>query len=497
MTTLRAFSLRTQFAVIVAFLVVFALGAGVSNWIRSETQAGLTIAMHTDLAIATELPRLKFLLRGLDLATSQYLRTGQAEWLREHGEILGKIQRTREDLLQLFPSGRERHVLEDLGRQLAEHYAEEDRWIGLKRTGKLGPRETAEIMSGRRNYENILEIALNMHDIDLQAFQGRSQAVRRASLQGFWLVFLVGLLASAALSMGLLRYIIEPIRSLDEYARNWKPGEPWTCEMPAVSPEINSLFRSMKSLMDGLNEEYRKEKDSGRLKSQLVSTVSHELNNALSVIHMAVASLEGTEPKGNDAMRGKMYRILRGQATSLSRTIDNLLNIGRLESGRLALAKKKMDMGAVLRESVELMEVLAEDKQLDIGVESTGAPVPVYADPDALSLVITNLLSNAIKYTPERGSVRVGVSREEGGGGPGFARVYVTDTGIGVGPEEREKIFSGFYRSERGKRLAKGFGIGLSLAKSIVAAHGGRIELESAVGRGSTFSFTLPLWIPE
>lgn len=497
MTGLRGLAIRTQFAIIVAFLIVFALGAGASHWIRSESQATLTAAMHADLAIATKLPRLKALLRELDLATSQYLRTGKPEWLREHKDTLIKIQTTQEDLAKLLPAGRERQILEDLDRQLATHYVEENRWISRKRAGILGREETARILSGRRSYEDILEIALNMHDIDLQAFQGRSLEAHQASMHGFWLVLLIGLLASAVLALGLSRYIIEPIRSLDAYARRWTPGEPWTCEMPSVSPEINSLFNSMKGLMDKLNSEYRKEKDMGRLKSQLVSTVSHELNNALSVIHVASASLEDTEPEATNRMRAKMYRILRSQTTSLSRTISNLLNIGRLESGKLALNKKKMDMASVLRESVELLEVLAENKQINLGMEVPDTAMPVYADPEALTLVITNLVNNAIKYTPEKGNIRVGLVSEACPGRDDRVRVYVKDSGIGIAPEEKEKVFSGYYRSERGKRLAKGFGIGLSLAKSIITAHGGQLDLESEVGKGSTFSFTLPQWAAD
>lgn len=495
MRTLRTQSLRTQLAFTVAFLVVFSLGAGVSHWIGNESQSGLTTAMHTDLAIATKLPRLKALLHDLDLATSRYLRGGSEHWLREREDILADIRRTKADLFRLVPPGRERAILEDLERQLAAHDDEEGRWIQRKRAGRLDPAETARVLSGRRSYEDVLEVALNMHDVDLQAFEGRSQAARRASIRGFWVVLGTGLLASALVTLGLSRYIIEPIRVLDEYARHWKPGEPWTARMPSVSPEIDSLFGSMRSLMERLSAEYKKEMDLGRLKSQLVATVSHELNNALSVIHVVAMSLEETEPKDKDPMRAKMYRILRGQCTSLSRTVGNLLNIGRLESGKLSLARKRMDMAAVLRESVELMEVLAENKRIGVSIEAADAPLAVYADPDALTLVITNLLSNAIKYTPEKGSVRVGLSRDGQAGGEGLARVYVKDTGIGIAPEEKERIFSGYYRSERGKPLAKGFGIGLSLAKSIITAHGGRLELESSVGKGSTFSFTLPLWV--
>jgi two-component system sensor histidine kinase VicK len=192
-----------------------------------------------------------------------------------------------------------------------------------------------------------------------------------------------------------------------------------------------------------------------------------------------------------------MYRILRCQITSLSRTVSNLLNIGRLESGKLALRKRQMDMGAILKEGVDLLAIPAENKEIRVSLEVPGPPLPVYADPEALNLVITNLLSNAIKYTPEKGSVRVGIRRDSSPGGAGLVQVYVSDTGIGITPDEKEQVFSGYYRSERGQHMAKGFGIGLSLAKSIITAHGGELDLESEVGKGSTFSFTLPLWVAD
>lgn len=303
---------------------------------------------------------------------------------------------------------------------------------------------------------------------------------------------LAGPLLSALLAFALSRYVVRPISTLAEYAKHWRPGQPWDCEAPSVSPEINGLFERMKGLMQTINEEYRKERDMNRVKSQFVSLVSHELNNALSVIHAASANLEELDPNPKDEKREKMYRMIKGQIRSLSNAISNLLNAGRLESGRLALRKKKMEMQAVLRNSLELLEILYENKGLSVTLSLPDASVPVYADPDALTLVATNLLSNAIKYTPQGGAISVGIAREGGSGD--FVRVYIQDTGIGIRPEERDRIFSGYYRSEAGQKLAKGFGIGLSLAKSIIEAHGGRLELESEPGKGSTFSFLLPVW---
>lgn len=378
MKYLRTFALKTQFAIIVAFLIVFAIGAGLSNWLWSKSQ---------------------------------------------------------------------------------------------------------------------LKIVMNMHDMGMQDFHGKIEALGRASQNGFLIILCCGLLTSWVLAYVLSRYIIEPIHLLDEYTKAWRPGQIWSCQVPVVSPEINSLFQHMQDLMESLNEELRKEKDIGRLKSQLVSMVSHELNNSLSVIHAASSTLEETDPGTGDKKRERMYRILKAQVLTFSRIIGNLLNMGRLESGKLSLDRKEMDISATLKSSIDLMEILYQNKNLRVSIETLKSPILVYADPEALTLVITNLLSNAIKYTPEGGSIVVGCEQEKNH--PEFIQVYVKDTGIGISLEDRGRIFSGHYRSEQGKRMGNGFGIGLSLAKNIIEAHGGRIDIESQLGLGSKFFFLLPIWIPN
>lgn len=487
--------LKTQYAMVVAFLVVFTLGASASHWVRSRSQAALLISLHEDIAIATKLPRLKAQLRRLDLVTSQYLQTGKASWLEEHMKTLEELRQTQEDLVRLFPKERERSLVRELNRQLADHFKDESRWFRQKQVGRLRPEEAARLLAMRRNYEDILEIVLTMHDVGLKDISGLVWDSERASRQEFALVLLAGLMASGALAFALSRYIIRPISSLTAYAADWKPGQPWTCEAPAASPEITGLFVHVKQLVERFNRLYRKQLDMNQLKSKFVALVSHELNNALSVIHAASFNLEESDAEAGNEKRQKMYRMIRRQTRALSMAIANLLNTGRLESGKLALHKKKMEMAAVLKASLELLEPLLDGKSLKITLSLPDTSATVFADPDALTLVSTNLLSNAIKYTPEGGAVTVGIAHH--GVDARFVHVYIKDTGIGIRPEERERIFSGFYRSEAAQRAGRGYGIGLSLVKSIIEAHGGRLELESQPGKGSTFSFLLPLWTAE
>lgn len=495
MTDLRSFGLRTQLALVAAFMLVFGLGLGGALAYRDRADAALAASLRSDVAIAAKLPRLKGLLHKLDLATAEYLKSGDPQWIDERRRILADIDRTQKELAGLVRSDRERMILNELDRQLQEQFRTENGWLLRKRARTLSAQAAAVMIASRRTYEDVLELAMTMHDVGIEEIPTLAAQARQHSRKILALIAIAGVIASGVLALALWHAIIAPIRRLADYAGRWQPGQEWTCIAPSASPEIRGLFVRMKDMVERLNAEYRKEKEMGHLKSQLVSMVSHDLNNALSVIHAASLSLEEGEPAPMNAKRERTYRIIKGQALSLSRIVANLLNLGRLQSGRLSLAKKQMDVPESLRGAIELMEVLFENKGLGVHIKVPDEPIPVYADPDALTLVITNLVSNAIKYTPQGGSITVGCERD--GARPDRVRVYVQDSGIGIKPEEREKIFAGYYRTESGRKFARGFGIGLSLSRSIVEAHGGRIQVEGEPGKGSTFSFLLPVWVAD
>ncbi len=319
---------------------------------------------------------------------------------------------------------------------------------------------------------------------------GLSYWFQNGGQAAFAAVLSFSLLTAFLLVFFLSRTILQPIRALAKYARKWQLGQPWQFEVSTVIPEIDGLFKRMKELMESLNEKFRKAVERDRLKSKLVTMVSHELTNAISVIHAASVTLYMTEPEPRNKKRDRMFRMIKAQSLSISTTVSNLLSVDRLRSGKLVFARTRIDLRTLLLKNIDMMDILFENKELQVSTRFPDVVTPVYADPDAMTLVVTNLISNAIKFTPEGGTITVGLRRDDNF--PGYLRVFVEDTGIGIDPEERHKIFSGYYRSERGKPHSKGFGIGLSLVKTIIEAHGGRLELESTPGRGSTFSFLMP-----
>jgi signal transduction histidine kinase len=172
----------------------------------------------------------------------------------------------------------------------------------------------------------------------------------------------------------------------------------------------------------------------------------------------------------------------------LSRLIEQLLDLEQFEAGQAVLYKSKGSLSALIIEAVEEIHPVAEGKghvlSFDLG---TGDLPLVEMDADMIRRVLINLLENAIKYSRSEGQISVGLDRVDGS-----LRVRVSDQGPGIAPEDQERIFQKFARVNRSGR-PKGLGLGLAFCRLAVQAHGGRIWVESALGRGSTFYFTLPI----
>ena len=236
-----------------------------------------------------------------------------------------------------------------------------------------------------------------------------------------------------------------------------------------------------------------KAEELSKFKTDLVSVVSHEVGNALAVMKIAIYLLEQKLPPEWLKDSERLFDMILTNVDALTRAVQNLLSMGRLEAGKLATDFKATDAAEIIKSVLKGLELLCEQKGLRMTADLPADLKPVRADRASLTLVVSNLLSNAIKYTPANGRIDVGILPEVSR--PGYYRLYVQDTGIGVPEEDRAKIMSGHFRSESGKKMTtKGFGVGLSLAKQIVEAHGSSIEIEGGPGKGSRFSFLLPIF---
>jgi len=185
-------------------------------------------------------------------------------------------------------------------------------------------------------------------------------------------------------------------------------------------------------------------------------------------------------------MAKKMYDQINQSSYSMLGVVSNLLNIAKMEAGKFELLKKLSSISDFIKKEVEFFKVKADEKKISLNINLPKDDLKVSFDEEKLSLVLNNLISNAIKFT-DTGSVEVGVYAEGD-----FVKVYVRDSGIGIAKSDQSKLFSKFEQIKTAAS-SKGTGLGLVVAKGVVEAHGGSIWVESEVGKGARFVFTLPL----
>jgi signal transduction histidine kinase len=224
-------------------------------------------------------------------------------------------------------------------------------------------------------------------------------------------------------------------------------------------------------------------------KSTFVSLVAHELQAPLAAIEGYLdIILDGGGEKDPEKTRKVLDRC-RERTGGLLALIQDLLAISRMQSGRIVREKEKLRLMDVLKEVVELMKGEASERRVEIAVELPGELPPISANREDLTRVFTNLMDNAIKYNSAGGRVFLRAKAVDA-----FLQVEVQDTGIGIPPEEKEKIFDEFYRvKSKDTQGIGGTGLGLSIAKKILEAHNGHLEVESQLHKGSTFRVLLPI----
>ena len=228
--------------------------------------------------------------------------------------------------------------------------------------------------------------------------------------------------------------------------------------------------------------------DADRRKDEFIAMLAHELRNPLAAINNAVAL--SRRAVGDEEARSWAVGVIDRQVENLTRLIDDLLDVSRIRTGKLRMRPRRVDASEVVRHALEAVRPFVESKRHALGAEVEPGPAWVEADPTRLEQVFVNLLTNAAKYTDEGGRVDVRAGRE---GGEFVARV--SDNGVGIAPEMLPRVFDLFTQVEGSlDRAHGGLGIGLTLVRQLVAAHGGQVSAESeGNGRGSRFTVRLPL----
>jgi signal transduction histidine kinase len=271
-------------------------------------------------------------------------------------------------------------------------------------------------------------------------------------------------------------------------------------ELERANREIADLNTSLQRRIDEataeLKERYEQLKELDRMKSQFLSIASHELKTPITAmsgfLQVALRRVrritEGDAPgPGAEALHGitEQLDVVYRQTGKLARLVDELLDVSRIQTGRIEFRYGDVDLGELANEVATRMQLTTATHQISVRRDSQNV---VTADRDHLEQVLNNLVTNAIKYSPAGGSIAIDVRPDEAG-----VRISVTDQGIGIPEKELDAIFGLFYRSpDRAARDAAGMGLGLYISKEIVVRHGGRIWAESGGTKGSTLNVVIP-----
>ena len=289
------------------------------------------------------------------------------------------------------------------------------------------------------------------------------------------IAFIVGIVVAGALAWYLSRRITGPVLALSEAADEIASGN-YAVEVPVGrgGDEISHLSVRFNEMAARLAETEERERN-------FLMSVSHELRTPLTGIKGHVDALRDGLVDEPGLVKASLD-VVAGEAVRLERLVGDVLDLAKLNAHRFTVHTEEVDMSRLVEQVYSAFGEEARRRDIDYELAADSEPPTIVSDGDRVLQVISNLLANAFRWTPDGGRVELGVISANGA-----VTIQVSDTGPGIGPEERERIFRPFYSQD-----GRGTGLGLPIARELAVALGGRVELESEVGRGSRFRLVLP-----
>ncbi len=296
-------------------------------------------------------------------------------------------------------------------------------------------------------------------------------------------------------ALALAQMMTKPIKKMAQGAALIGQGKLDTVIHVVTKDELGSLARDFNKMAEKLRE-------LDEMKQDFVSSVTHELRSPLNSLGMYFdlffkGSLGEISAEQNEALS-----FMKDSTTRLSRFINDLLDVAKIERGKMEVNPELFDLNSVISRAVQLYKIQADEKQIKLNAQVPQNLPFVFADPDRTSQVLNNLISNAVKFTPEGGSIKVECREVQKTGGrwrregdKNFVEVSVKDTGMGIPEDQLHSVFDKFKQvkgAARNIKGQKGTGLGLSIVKGLVESQGGNIRVQSELEKGTAFYFTLP-----
>ena len=299
-------------------------------------------------------------------------------------------------------------------------------------------------------------------------------------------IIIVGasILAGLVISFFNTRSINRPILLLKKKTKEIADGNYTKISTLTSPPEI-------KELADDFNMMSERLKELDELKEDFISRVSHKLRTPLTAMREASSMLlEGVYADAPEKQK-QLFRITKDECERLIRSVNRILDLARMEANMMDFQFKKRNLVPIIQKTILKLAPIAQKKKIELELKPTDELPAVWIDEDRLAQVMENLLGNALKFTESHGQIRIKAILRNGK--KKFLQVSISDSGYGIPKEDLATIFDKFKRVGNGGNLVRGTGLGLSIAKHIVSYHGGKIWAKSQPGKGSVFSFTLPV----
>ena len=299
----------------------------------------------------------------------------------------------------------------------------------------------------------------------------------------------VSILLALVLGYAISWSVIEPVHQMDERLRQIGAGD-FTARFEVPNrDELGALASDLNRMSDELGRLYRQLEAASRHKSEFLANMSHELRTPLNAIIGFSEVLEARMFGELNTKQGEYVRDIHSSGRHLLSLINDILDLSKIEAGKVVLEPERFHLSTAMEGALTLLRERAARHNIAVGLQVDERLGEIVADERKVRQVLLNLLSNAVKFTPDGGriDVRAGLVN-------GVVEVAVTDTGIGIAPEDQEAIFEEFRQvGDNVLQKREGTGLGLTLARKFVELHGGHVRVQSELGKGSTFTFTLPL----
>jgi two-component system sensor histidine kinase MtrB len=456
----------------VALLVVAEL-ATVTKWMHKATER-----MANEAAGVRAAERLDLDLRGYNRENFLYSRTRDPEHLRIKRELAEQLNKHLADSWSHVDTPQEEELLKQIEAKVRKFFEQQN-------AAELKGLAFNDYLEGAQEVDSIAEQIQSLVSTNIdQANEARDESMRldRMANTSAIIIALIVLASVAGLIYWVRRELYRPFEATRETISKYAAGDR-TARAEITGPaEVRLIAEQFNGMADTLAEQRE-------IRLRVLAAVAHDLRNPLMALKMAMGLLDRKGPNASREEMQKQLVLAKRQIDRLDRMIGDFIDVSLIEGGHFNLQLETHDLRELARGVVELFEPTTTTHRLELSIPD--GEVLVQCDATRVEQVLNNLVSNAIKYSPSGGVVRVECSaRNE------RAILSIRDEGMGIAIEDRDKLFTPFARLNSSKDSIPGIGLGLSVTRRLVEAHGGHIEVDSTLGKGSTFHILLPLLAP-